>query len=1231
MIMHPFLLAQTKLIMPIHNPEYQIDNNRQNISLYKSSAALSVLKSSLKPLPWLLACIFVFLSQPVQSQGNDQYLSHFLESENVNQSAEVKETVLSKLERRVSINAENVTVEEGLQRISEQSEIGLIYGSHEVLTETKTTLRFEQVPALEALNIALEGTGLGLTFSESGRPIVAPLNEIAMITGHSAKMEPRRAETLRGGGLEERVAHVVALKPMRMTVQERVEEVAADHPVQGIVTDAANGEPLPGVNVVEQGTTTGTTTNDEGEYELTVSSDDATLEFSFVGYVSQEIAIDQREEINVALDEDVAGLEEVMVVGYGTVEKSDLTGSVDRMDADRLRDQSVTNVSEMLTGTIAGFNANQSSGAAGGSSMEMRGRNSLTAGTEPMVVLDGVIYNGSLRDINPNDIETIDVLKDASSAAVYGARAASGVIEITTTRGSEGKPTINFTSRVGRTASTTDHYGVRDGDDYVQFRQDWYRNQPESLPYEYYSHPDDLPEGVTLEEWRNLADSPNEDDETEWMNRLNFFSVEQEGYKEGREIDWYDRVMPAGMQYETDLSVTGGMDNLDYYFSGGYVDNEGIVAGDKFSAIRFRLNLDFRPIDWLSLGTNVQYANRDESAVPASISNMQQVSPFGRMYREDGSVEWWPGEQRTATNPLVNTLGQDRSRKLSNLFGSLYTEVTLPFGITHRVSFQPRLQNTRELNYWSPETITGGNTYSDGRATRMNHESFEWMLDNLMKWDKEIGVHALDITLLYSAEESRTWQNNLSNNTFTPSPILGYSGLDFGDNPDFDVNDTKVTGDAMMARLNYTLMDRYLFTASVRRDGYSAFGQENPRATFPSFAFAWQISEEEFFNIDLVNHLKLRLSWGVNGNRDIGQYSALAQLGANRYSDGSSIRTGVYTTSLSNPGLMWEETESYNVGVDMGVFDNRVDLSLDYYKMSTHNLLVDRLLPISTGFDNITDNIGELSNRGLEMTLSTVNVSTPNATWRSRVNFSLNRNEITQLFGDMGTYMIAGEEYEGELPDFTNEWFPGKAVDVVWNYERIGIWQEEEAEEAAEYGAVPGDVKAVDLNDDGSYQALHDKQFIGHEEPRFRIGFGNEVDFLSNFSASIFVRADLGHVRAFNDVFGGGSTWERHSTAPMEYWTLENRSNEWPALSSNQGPFGGGIDFYRSASFVRIQDVSLSYTMPESITQPAQLQNARIFGSVRNLATFTSWPGWDPESLYNPMHRTISLGIDITL
>ncbi|WP_162343028.1 SusC/RagA family TonB-linked outer membrane protein [Cyclobacterium salsum] len=1001
--------------------------------------------------------------------------------------------------------------------------------------------------------------------------------------------------------------------------------------ITGQVFDNSSKESLPGVNILIKGTSTGTVTDIDGSYSIRVPNEDVELVYSFVGYLTQEIRVGNRTTINVDLVADQAQLEEVVVVGYGTVKKSDLTGSVVRVDPESFKNQSNVQLTDMLAGTVAGFNANQGTSAAGGSSLEVRGPTSLSAGTEPLVVLDGVIFNGSLRDINPNDIESVDILKDASSAAVFGARAASGVILVTTTRGKTGAPTINFTTKLGVAGPTNDDFAVRGPQGYLDFRRDYFRTLGQAQPDYHWFNPEELPEGVTLEQWRASNNNPNPDNTREWLSRLNFFPDEVEAYLAGETIDWRDKVMKPGMRQEYDLSVGGGTEKIKYYWSLGYLDNEGIIVGDKFSTIRSRINFDFQVTDWMKVGLNSQFSSRDESVVQANLTGMYQTGPYAQMYEEDGSIKWFPHGYIGGQNPLINYLGQDRFHKRNNFFNTLFTEFKLPFGITFRSSYQPRIESVRDYNYWSPETITGGQTYAGGRATRFESNTYEWMVDNLLKWNREFGIHNFDVTILYNLEKNRIYSSSMANQTFLPSAILGYHGMQFGGDPTIETDDITYTGEGLMGRVNYTLMEKYLFTGSIRRDGFSAFGRENPRAIFPALAFAWQISDETFYNSSLIDQLKMRLSWGVNGNRDIGPYSSFAQMGSNQYYNGSQVQMGIFTSTLSNPGLSWEETESYNLGFDIGILANRINLTLDYYDMSTENLLVDRSLPRVTGFENVTTNIGELANRGFEATVGAVAVNRPNFNWRTNINYSMNRNEIISLFGDTGEYTLQGQTITGEIPDFENEWFIGQPIDVVWDYDILGTWQVEEAQEAAEYNLDPGDIKADDLDDNGVYEALQDKKFIGFSQPRHRIGFRNDITFLRDFTASIFIRADLGHMRAFTPSVAGWSTFDRRSTANYPYWTPDNRTNDYPRLSVNDSPFGGGVMPYKSSSFVRIQDLSLSYNLPTAMSQRYKMQNFRIFGSVRNLYTFSSWPGWDPESGLTPMPRIVTVGFNLTL
>lgn len=1008
----------------------------------------------------------------------------------------------------------------------------------------------------------------------------------------------------------------------------------AQQPQRKIITGSVKdvkGFPLPGVSVILKGTTTGTVTGTDGNFELQVPGDANTLVFSFVGMKTQEVSVVSVSTVNVVLEEETLGIEEVVAIGYGTMKKSDLTGSVQRVNAADFRTQAMTQVTEMLTGTIAGFNANQSTSAQGGSSMEIRGPTSLNAGTSPLIVLDGVIYNGTLRDINPYDIESVDILKDASSAAVFGAKAASGVVIITTTKGRTGKPTINFSTKLG----LTDSYNQRRGlgpEEYVQFRQDYFRQLFPNQNYHFYTHPDDLPSEMTIQQWRALsASTPLEDNVKEWMARMRFFPTEQKNYLAGKTMDMYDEVFRTGLRQEYDLSISGGTEVVKYYWSIGFNDNEGIRVGDRFSTVRSRLNADFKIVDWLSAGVNVQFSDRDDTSVPASLS-FYVNSPYGEMFDDAGNLVRYPHGH--SDNPLLAYYRTSLSNKTNSMFANLYAEVLLPLGIKYKISFQPRYQSYKYLSFTTIDPKLGGMTNEVPSGERRESSNMDWMVDNLITWNKTFDVHTFDVTLLANVEENRYWSTIMSNKNFSPNQELLYHGLHFGDSPEISVNDTRSTGDALMARLNYSMMGKYLLTTSVRRDGYSAFGLENPRAVFPAFALGWVVSEEDFFQSEVINRLKLRGSWGVNGNRDIGIYAALARTASSPWYDGTNTRIGVYNSTLSNKSLKWEKTAALNIGFEMGLWENRIDLSADIYHMTTTDLLMNRMLPRVTGFSNITSNLGELQNRGFELTVNTKNVSKSNFSWNSNFVFSLNRNKIVELFGDYSTYTLLNKERTGDVPDFTNGWFPGQALDVVWDYKITGIWQLDEKDEAAKYNLMPGDFKGVDVNTDYRYVDVIDKQFIGYDQPRYRLGLRNDFNFLKHFTASVFVRSDLGHIGSYSVALNSGhesnDRWNRNN-GPVPYWTADRPNNEYARLNPYTGSYGGGLMIYKPRSYVRVQDVSLTYNMPASLVQKIRLNNMQVYGSIRNLATFTKWPGWDPESGMNPMPRTFTFGFSLSL
>jgi TonB-linked SusC/RagA family outer membrane protein len=1006
-------------------------------------------------------------------------------------------------------------------------------------------------------------------------------------------------------------------------------EQQQDKTAHGRVADM-QGHPLPGVTVMVKGTSNGTVTDVNGDYTIGNVPADGVLVFSFVGMKKQEIPFKGQTSLTVVMQEDILGIEEVVAIGYGSMKKSDLTGSVHRVNAEAFKTQSLTQFTEMLTGTIAGFNADQETSAQGGSSMEIRGPTSLTAGTTPLIVIDGVIFTGSVRDINTYDIESIDILKDASSSAVFGAKAASGVVIITTTRGSLGKPTINFSSKIGLAESYYERRGLGPKE-YIQFRQDYLRQIHPEVEYDYYSDPGYLRDLSSVEEWRELSQATLGDNTREWLRRLGFYDIEVENYLAGKTTDWYDEVFRTGLRQEYDVSISGGTEAVKYYWSLGYNNNEGVRLGDQYSSFHSKLNLDFKVNDWLNVGLNTQFSDRDEASVPADMG-FYVNSPFGQMFDEEGNLERYPHGH--SDNPLLDYYRTSLLSRKDGLFAILYASLKLPLGFNFKVSFQPRYEASKYYKFTTISKELGGLDSETSSGQRQESSTRNWMVDHLLTWNRKIGAHHFDVTLLANFEENQYWYSYQYNKNFSPNQELGYHGLQYGDSPGISDNDTRSTGNAYMARVNYTLKDKYLLTASVRRDGYSAFGKNNKTAVFPAFALGWVLSEEEFFNTDLINRMKIRLSWGINGNRDIGIYSALATTSSDLWYNGSNTVVGVHTSSLANNNLKWEKTSAFNLGLDIALLKERIELNADVYEMTTKDLLMKRSLPDVTGFSSIMANLGELRNRGVEVNLNTVNMNTSGFGWKTNLVFSLNRNKIIELFGDYSTYTLMGKQRTGDVPDFTNGWFPGEAIDVVWDYNITGIWQSDEADEAAAYGLEPGDYKAKEVIEDGSYVDTDDKQFIGHTEPRYRLGLRNDFTFLKNFTASVFIRADLGHIGSYsvalNNGYESNDRWNRNN-GPVPYWTVDRPHDEYPRLNPTLSSFGGGLMIYKRRSFVRIQDVSLAYALPADLARRMKMDRVQIFGSVRNLATFTDWPGWDPESGMSAMPRTYTLGVNFSL
>ncbi len=1009
----------------------------------------------------------------------------------------------------------------------------------------------------------------------------------------------------------------------------------AEIDLTGRVADE-NGDGIPGANILEKGTSNGTITDFNGAYKLFVRDRSAVLVISFVGYISQEVSVGNNNTLDITLQPDLRALEEIVVVGYGTMKKRDMTGAVSQINTSRLQNEAPAQVQDLLRGNAAGLNVGYSASAKGGGNLQIRGRTSLNAGTSPLIVLDGAIFYGQLSDINPNDIETVDVLKDASSAAVFGAKAASGVILVTTKKGKPGKPRINFSSTAGL-ATMSVNERVQDAGTFTSWRTDVFKSTNATAEPFRYDDPRNLPSTISTDQW--LAyDGSTGDPVRVWLRRLNMQPNEIDNFIAGKSVDWYDRMFQNGFRQDYNLSVSGRNDGIAYYLGAGYLSNEGIVVGDKYSTIRTRANVDVNVTKFVSIGMNTLFSVRDESAIPYNWTHITSLSPWGSEFDAGGNLTFRPNNEVSGgLNPAYEPGLTNRSDKTTTLNSTIFGKVSLPLGITYQVNFTPQFEFYERYNHQSAAHIEWA--AFGGKASRRQRKTLYWQVDNLLKWDKTIGSHRFDVTLLANAEKFQRWDNTMTNENFDPNDQLGYHSLSSGINPILEVNDEYSTGDALMARLLYALRDRYMFTGTFRRDGYSAFGQSNPRANFGSLALGWVFSEEDFFETNQwFSHGKLRASWGSNGNRDIGRYNAMANLTTGKYlyvrPDGTVIQASqLWVNRMANKNLRWERNTSLNFGLDFGLFNNRIDGSVEVYQMNTTDLLVERSLPNVIAFDWVMDNLGEVQNRGFEITLNTTNMSRENFSWRTNFNFQLNRNKILHVYRNY-------DENGDELSDITNRWFIGKPIDAVWDWKPLGIWQQGQEEEAKVFGVSPGDWRLEDLNSDGKLDQ-EDKQFLGYSEPRFRWSMRNEFRFFKNFDASFMMYSLWGHQSSFNWLKSRNGFPDRMNQYQFPYWTPDNPSNEWARISSNEGSTTG-FNLYRKRSFIRLDNVSLAYSVPKSLVTKYKIENLRLYLNVRNAAVFApQWmlwdPEWDPDTGVGtttvgpgPTPRFFTFGLDLT-
>jgi TonB-dependent starch-binding outer membrane protein SusC len=1008
--------------------------------------------------------------------------------------------------------------------------------------------------------------------------------------------------------------------------------------VSGKVTDTG-GEPLPGVNILVKGTTQGTVTNSNGEYSIADLPEDVTLVFSFVGMRTQEVVVGNQTSIDVTMKVDVVGIEEVVAIGYGEAQRSDLTGAITQIRTDELKKFSPSNVSDLLRTRVAGLNVGYSTSAKGNSSYQIRGETTLTAGANPLIVLDGVIYNGDISDINPNDIERMDVLKDASSAAVYGSRATNGVIVITTTRtGLTDKPTITFNSNLG-VATTAKRLSSYDADEFLQWRSDLYKSVFYlTVPSRDWS-PFDDPRTIDsqyLDEWLKYHNTSEDKMVDSWLSSLRLTGIEMINYKDGLTQDWEDHIFQNGLRQDYNISLSGKSENFTYYYSLGYMKNEALTIGDEFSTIRSRVNIEGQVAKFIKVGLNTQFSYRDESSIPALSDEYFKLTPYSSYYSDDGEkLRYRPNDDIQSVHPFHIAYYRQRELEYFTLFTKLYSILELPFGISYTINYTPHMRFNHNYVHNSSEHPVWVNY--GGSASRSNSILREWQIDNIIHWNHILlDVHKFNVTLLANVEKKRYNSDSMSNRDFSPNDYLGYHNMNIGSLPQLSSNDNVETADALMARLNYGYDNRYLLTLSVRRDGSSLFGYSNPRATFPAAALGWVVSEEDFFSSSVIDYLKIRASWGANGNRNIANYAALSKiatgkaLNADQSGSAHTIST-LSITTMENKNLKWEQTESFNLGIDFNLFDGVLAGLVEGYTMSTTDVLVNRELPSLTGFDRVYANLGEVINKGLEINLNSTNIKSNNFDWHTNFIFSLNRNKINSIVGDkFDVYDDKGNIIGQKEPDdIANNWFIGYGKDIIWDYKILGTWKVGEEDEADEWNQVPGDFRLEDVNGDGML-TNKDKHFLGYREPRFRWTMTNNFDLYKNWEASVIIYSLWGHMGAFNQAKHDNHIEDRRNTWKIQYWTPENPTDKYARLRSAPAK-GVGYSAWFEKSYIRVENIAVAYRLPQSFLTPTFIQTCRVSFNIRNAALWApDWKYGDPEDI-NRTQRIFSLGLNMTL
>ena len=973
--------------------------------------------------------------------------------------------------------------------------------------------------------------------------------------------------------------------------------------VKGTVVDDS-GEPLVGAAVVVKGAGEGTMTDLDGNFMLPASKGQQ-LEISYVGFATKDVTVGDG-PMEIRMSESTNNLDEVVVVGYGTMKKKDLTGGLTVVGEEALKMSGSANLMDRLVGQVAGFSITSSEAKPGSDqSLLIRGTNSLSGGNSPLVVLDGIPYEGSIGDIDPNIVESLTVLKDASSVAIYGSRGSNGVILIQTKKGTKSNAKVVYKGTFA-VASEMQRIETMGPNEYIQFKQDLGRLGTKKLT------------GIDLDPLYGQVISASE--------RIN--------YAQGITRDWQDDVFRTSFQHNHQLSISGGTDATSYMAAVSYLDQPGVVVNSNYERINVYTSIQQVLNKWLTIGLTGQFVNRETGGNTPNLEHAIKQAPYGIFMADDGNYYDEPMDYSNLPHPMRNVRADSKNTSRNVLYNG-FIEIAPVKGLTLKSQYGYNYRDNYTGTYYGRNTAEGQK--AEGKGSVSTSRTVDWTWENIVKYDNTFGKHHIDLTALYSMQEKNNKGTSGSAESFINDDMSFYSLGNGEKNIKTGSSFWKETMMSMMGRINYMFDSKYMVTLTGRRDGASVFGRNNKYAFFPSAALAWHIGNESFLrdNAQWLDMLKLRLSYGANGNNAISRYTTLDRLYTDAgikyvWGDGSSAVNATFlptSDGVGNPNLKWETTYTANIGIDYSFFNGRINGSIDIYRSRTKDLLMKRTVPIMNGYKNIMDNIGETENKGIEATLNTINIQTQDFQWRTSLSFFLNRDKIVELRGD-------GKD------DINNKWFIGKPLSVFYDFNVIGIWQEGDEftyTDAAgntvtrQKGAQPGDAKLEDVNGDGVITD-DDKKVIGSKRPSFTLSMSNQFNY-KQFYASFMLYGSFGRWMSDNIPDISQYTFSTSNYIHgVKYWTPEHPENTDAPSPGYVKTFSHG--YYKKQNYLQIKNITIGYSFLKEDVKRFGLSGLDINVGVDNLHVFSNMRqllNYDNTWFASyPMQRAWRLGLTVT-